>query len=1327
MCQAVKDANLKTKLYAIDTWKGDKQAGFYGEEVISEVIKIKNQFYQKQKIILLRTSFDEAFLKYSKQSIDLLHIDGLHTYDAVKHDLSNWLSKVSKDGVVVLHDIEEKKEDFGVYKLWAELKQKYCTIEFHHSHGLGILFLNKEKNNKVKMFETVWQKYYPLLCDNINLKKNIQSYKLHLLKALDEVTTYKNELQSAQNEIARLHNDLNKILNTVKWKVLVRLQRLTPPHIKKLALPILSTAFKQMQKSKLMYERYRNILYIKQSGLFDSQWYLKTYHDVKKAKLNPLIHYLDFGAYEGRNPSTRFDSSIYLQQNPDVVAVKMNPLVHYMKFGIYNNIVPQSPVNSQYQLWLNKHRLKKEDREKQKIDSLQFKYRPKISIITPVFDPPEKFLKECIESVINQTYDNWELCLADDHSTKNYVREILDEYKGRDKRIKVVYRRSNGHICNASNSALKLATGKYVGLLDDDDILWPNALFENIKAINRNPLAAFLYSDEDKLEENGIEHTDPFFKPDWSPDYLRQINYITHFAIIKKSLMNKLNGFQKGLEGAQDWDVFLRATNEIEKSGNERKKIIHIPTVLYSWRKSSTSTASEKHVGNIKRYAYENQKTVLLRDLKNRNYKGTVTSTEETSLNYIHYSIEKGPFVSIIIPTKNKYGLISSCINSIMNKSTYTHFEIILIDTGTTEEDTIKYYDILKENATISIHHWNKPFNFAAICNWGATLAKGKHLIFLNNDTKVITPDWIENMLAHSQHPKTGAVGIKLLFDDNTIQHAGVIIGLSGFAGHIFQNTMNKLHTHIPFGKIHWTRNYSAVTGACLMIKKQLYTKVGGMNEKFTMCGNDVDLCLRIYELGYYNVYSANAELFHYETQTRDPNNIPQKDYEFSIKSYSKYLKKGDPFFNRNMSYWNLSPTIKTKPEENSYDFAKQYSTNGNITMYKAREFKDIDITSQQQESLLVTQWYDFSLHDLNKNYETINKNAAPVVVKSVCWFIPEFNTLYAGIHNILCFANFLSKHNIKNTFIVDTDHTLYPIKQMIYDNFENLNTSTILNNYQIKTLNHADISIATLWTTAYHLLKFNKTKRKLYFLQDYESMFYPSGSESALVENTYRFGFTAIASTEILHNIYQNKFHGKSVLLKSSIDFTKFYNRKSYVSKPPYNVFFYGRPNHPRNGFELGIEALKKLKKMMGDNVNIYSAGADWNPKQFNVDKIINNLGVLPLEKLPNFYRSMDAGLFLMFSGHPGVIPFELMASKCPVVLNSNNTEGWNQIYINKKNCIVSMNSATQIAENIREILINQKLRKNIIGNSLTFLKLQFPDYAQEAEKVLDFISNKV
>jgi len=342
-------------------------------------------------------------------------------------------------------------------------------------------------------------------------------------------------------------------------------------------------------------------------------------------------------------------------------------------------------------------------------------HQPKISLITPVYNPEKKHLIECIESVLNQSYPNWELCLVDDASTKKYVKEILDNYSKKDKRIKVKFRDKNGHICVASNDALKMAKGEYIGLLDHDDFLWPNALYEVVKLINQKPHVQFIYSDEDKLDYDGKTHVDPFFKPDWSPDYLRSINYITHFAVLKKSLIDKIGGFRVGTEGAQDWDLFLRASFYLEKNIgqchplDEKNPIQHISTILYSWRKTSQSTASEKHASTVKNYAYKNQKKVLADDLKRRGYEGLVEPTKYLGLWRVRYKIIGNPLVSIIIPTKDKYEYISLCLNSIIKKTSYKNYELVIVDTGSNDKSL---YFLASSNVKYLIDYKNKENNF---------------------------------------------------------------------------------------------------------------------------------------------------------------------------------------------------------------------------------------------------------------------------------------------------------------------------------------------------------------------------------------------------------------------------------------------------------------------------------------------------------------------------------------------------------------------------------------------------------------------------------------
>ncbi len=571
-----------------------------------------------------------------------------------------------------------------------------------------------------------------------------------------------------------------------------------------------------------------------------------------------------------------------------------------------------------YQQWIKKNFPSEKYIKKQKKESLKFKHQPTISIVLPVYNTPKKFLIECIESVINQSYSQWELCIADDASSSIDTIQTIQGYTDKFANIKAVFRKQNGHICAASNTALKLASGDFIALLDHDDVLWPNALFEVAKTINNNKDAEFIYSDEDKLMEDGLTHVDPFFKPDWSPDYLRSINYITHFAVLKKSLIDKIGGFKKGFEGAQDWDLFLRATNYIENNSKrinhpylKNNKIIHIPKILYSWRISKNSTASAKHAAIVKDYAYKNQKKVLEADLKARNLKGLVSESEYIGLWNIKYSLKKKAKVSIIIPTKNQYDFISKCLNSIYKHSNYDNYEILIIDTGSDEQSVFDLYQkFLTEKNNFKVLNWQKTFNFSSVCNYGAEKAKGDYYLFLNNDTELLSADCLERMLGLAQLEHVGAVGAKLLYPDRKIQHLGGLLGITGdpnqigIAGHAYRGQDEFFRN---FDRLA-IKNYSFVTGACLMIKKEKFLEVNGFDEQFQIAFNDIDFCLRLNNKGYFQVVEPYVELLHKESASLKKPGETGRDMEQWKNEINLFIdrweavRENDPFYNSNLS-----------------------------------------------------------------------------------------------------------------------------------------------------------------------------------------------------------------------------------------------------------------------------------------------------------------------------------------------------------------------------------------------------------------------------------------
>lgn len=527
-----------------------------------------------------------------------------------------------------------------------------------------------------------------------------------------------------------------------------------------------------------------------------------------------------------------------------------------------------------------------------------FHYQPKISIAMPVYNVEEKWLRLCIDSILNQVYTNWELCMADDASTDPNVKKILTEYQQLDERIRVVFREQNGHISEATNSALAIATGEFVALLDNDDELAINAFYEVVKVLNENPELDLIYSDEDKIDMDG-NRSDPAFKPDWSPDLLLGTNYISHLGVYRRSILEEIGGFLKGYEGSQDYDLVLRFT---EKTTKERIK--HIPKVLYYWRMLPTSTAVDQ---GSKGYAFEAGLRAVQDALVRRGINGHATHGAANGLYDVYYDIESEKLVSIIIPTKNGYKDVQRCVSSIIEKTTYQNYEIIMADNGSTDPKMHELYAEFEQQlpGRFFVESIDIPFNFSTINNRAAKKAHGEYLLFLNNDTEVITENWLTLMVSFAQQERIGCVGAKLLYPNNTVQHAGVILGLGGVAGH---GHYGYPHGDLGyFGRLAINVNYSAVTAACLLMKKADFDAVGGFEEAFTVAFNDVDLCLKVQALGRDNVWLHEAELYHFESQTRGYDDKGKKKKRFEQEKVMMEEKWGplienDPFYNPNLT-----------------------------------------------------------------------------------------------------------------------------------------------------------------------------------------------------------------------------------------------------------------------------------------------------------------------------------------------------------------------------------------------------------------------------------------
>lgn len=540
----------------------------------------------------------------------------------------------------------------------------------------------------------------------------------------------------------------------------------------------------------------------------------------------------------------------------------------------------------------------------------RLKSRPLISVVMPVYDPPIELLRDAIDSVLGQHYSHWELCIADDASPNPEVARLLRHYAEADERIKLVVREVNGHISIASNTALDLACGEYVALLDHDDLLTPDALLEVAVALERYPDAQLLYSDEDKIDTQGQRHS-PHFKSGWNPELFLSQNYISHLGVFHRALLNKVGGFRVGYEGAQDYDLALRCVLHLHP-----RQIVHIPRVLYHWRTLPGSTALG---GGEKPYAQSAGERALTDYLQQSGMLGRVACLANGYYRVLPPELpDPPPLVSLIIPTRNAHLLVQQCITSILQKTTYSRYEILLVDNGSDDPEALRYFAELALDPRIRVLRDDSPFNYSALNNHAARLAQGELIGLINNDVEVISPDWLDEMVSLALRSGVGAVGARLWYPDHTLQHGGIIVGLGGVAGHSHLKLRQDEGGY--FGRAQLTQAVSAVTAACLLVRASTYWQVGGLEEThLTVAFNDVDFCLKLCEAGYRNVWTPFAELFHHESATRGHEDTPQKKARFASEvAYMQRRWKGvlghDPYYNPNLSLVANSFTLAWPP-----------------------------------------------------------------------------------------------------------------------------------------------------------------------------------------------------------------------------------------------------------------------------------------------------------------------------------------------------------------------------------------------------------------------------
>ena len=939
------------------------------------------------------------------------------------------------------------------------------------------------------------------------------------------------------------------------------------------------------------------------------------------------------------------------------------------------------------------------------------------SILVPLFNTKEIYLIDMINSILEQRYSNWELCLADaSDSTYTYIETICKEYAQKDSRIKYRKLSQNRGISYNTNACFEMSSGNYIVLCDHDDILSNMALYYNAVAIQETNFDVS-YSDEDHINKLG-HHINPLYKPDWSPDLLYSQMYICHLLVFRRELFEKVGMFNSEFDGAQDYDLMLRFAEHTDK-------ICHIPKILYSWRETDNSTSVN---ADSKPYAHTSGKNALDQHLK-RMF-GDSAYSEETPYTFVYNSrfpIQNDIKVSIIIPMKDKSYLSDACIKSILEKSSYSNYEILILNNNSCESETFEWLKTIGNlDPRIRVIDANFEFNWSKLNNFGIEHADGDVFIFLNNDTLISSHDWIERLCEKALRCDVGVVGPLLLYEDQTIQHAGIVVGIGGWADHIFKG-LNTVHFGSPFISPMVARNVLSVTGACMAISRKTIEKIGKFDEEFIICGSDVEIGIRAYDYGLHNIYDPNVVLYHLESKSRD-SYIPEIDFKKSFECYTPYRELIDPYYNINLDQNNTTPTRKVDTEMDIERLKKflrsQYFTR---TIYKKLHDTIVSSYDYNIAEIQPINAREYQLDDnkirINLLVPSINKQDVFGGIATALKFFFEFinsSSYYARIIVTDAAVDLNNIVEISNFNLISSEENSN-IKNQIID-FGDRYNKTI-------PVDKNDIFIATAWWTAYTIYPiiqwqnktYNVNNALLYFIQDYEPGFYPWSSRYLLADSTYKLDINTIAifNSELLMNYFkENKYTFYKELYFNPVlneNLKKFLLKEKNNYKRKKQLLVYGRPSVQRNAFEVIILALKKWVSEQPDidEWNIISAGEEFSPIELGHNKQLVSLGKLSLEEYAKTMLETMVGVSLMVSPHPSYPPLEMSTFGIKTITNcysEKDLSSFNSNIISLENC-----SPSCISDTILDII------KNYDVNSSEII---YTDYINNTNSFYDLIS---
>ena len=902
-CQSVVETGTSTKCYAVDTWQGDEHAGQYDDDIFAGVNAHNGERYAEFSR-LLRMTFDDAASYFADESLELLHIDGLHTYEAVKHDFETWLPKLAPGAVVMFHDTNVRERNFGVWKLWEELQARYPNnVEFVHSHGLGVLQLNNapddnklawlqpnspEKQLLINYFAALGSRqlerfeFKELKQHTANLNQAVAERDGQIISLNQAVAERDGQIISLNQAVAERDGVIHQMLSSTSWRLTLPLRKV------KIFLKNNIHSINNTDASGIRLILIRNIRRAKLLRII-LPVALSRSGGIMRAASKAWAVFKREG-WSGIKHRAIFLHSQVTRPSGEIIALNRND---YVEFSCRDGILTD------------------ETRAKmlKRIDTLKF--QPLISVVVPTFNPKPEWLKKAIESVRKQVYPHWELCIADDASTDENVRPILQHYSSEDTRIKVVFLEKNSGISAASNSALAIATGEFVALLDHDDELSPDALYWVVEEICAHPDAEVIYSDEDKITPDG-SHTDIFFKPDWSPELLYNCMYIGHLTVYKKSLINQVGSFRSKYDFSQDYDLALRAT-EVAHT------VRHIPRILYHWRQAYGSSSQ-----GGKPYARISNLAALQDAVDRRGLTAQVIDLPTANRAKI---IGWQPKISIVIPTDSEVNLVA-CLDAISEKTSYPSWEIVVVTNSKLVGRLAQRYARLP----LSFCRYDKPYNFSDKCNEGTGQATGEVVIFFNDDVRPLSDAWLEDLVELLAVPEVGAVAPKLLYENRQIQYAGMVTGVRGLVGTAFHCRPENTTEYFNFAQS--VRDVSVVSGACMAMRRSDFLGVGGFDAINTpIMHSDVDLSFKVREKGLRCVYTPYATLLHIGHQSlkefdkKQTKTDKDKSEIYLLKRWGSYVTY-DPYFPDNMRglLYHDSPEPILMWGQNRLDFLKNHT-----------------------------------------------------------------------------------------------------------------------------------------------------------------------------------------------------------------------------------------------------------------------------------------------------------------------------------------------------------------------------------------------------------------